>query len=176
MMKRLIGLFVVALTVTVGFAQGFQSYTFEEIKWLSAPAVVAAKLEAEGYTVATPELDEQDTLAFSGPLLGNRVRGTAHFAEQQLLKIDLAFPPQGAVNLAATEAVYNQLRDTLVGRYGPPAQETNLTTAWFTEEIGGYVGGVLLEVQGDAEVFLTYESPRWAFHLAEAEDGGVDAF
>jgi hypothetical protein len=176
MMKRLIGLLVIALTVTVGSAQGFQSYTLGEIKWLSAPAVVAVKLEAEGYTVATPELDEQDTLAFSGSLLGNRVRGTAHFAEQQLLKIDLTFPPQGAVNLSATEAVYNQLRDTLVGRYGPPAQETNLTTGWFTEEIGGYVGGVLLEVQGDAEVFLTYESPRWAFHLAEAEGRGIDAF
>lgn len=180
-MKHFIGpLFLVLAIAGFGSAQGFQAYTFENIRWLSAPDVVVSKLEAAGYTVDNPELDEQNQLAFSGMLLGNRTVGTANFGDQhQLLKIDLSLPPgggSGAVSPSETEAVYTQLRDTLVGRYGPPSQESGLAAGWFTEEIGGYIGGVLLEVEGDAAVVAVYESPRWAFYQAERQGEGVDAF
>lgn len=180
-MKHLTGLFVLALAITSGgFTQGFQSYTFENIKWLSAPAVVASKLEAAGYTVDNPELDEKNRLSFSGSLLGNRAMGTAYFGEEhQLLKLDLAFLSGGesrAANLPEVEVVYTQLRDTLFGSYGPPTRKATRAMGWFTEEISGYVGGILLEVTGNAEVVLAYESPRWAFHLAELQGEGIDAF
>ncbi len=43
MMKHLTGWLVCAAALlSFGSAQGFQSYTFGEIKWLSAPAVVVA--------------------------------------------------------------------------------------------------------------------------------------
>lgn len=161
-------------------AQGFQSYTFEDIKWLSAPDVVVSKLQAVGYTVNNPELGEANRLSFSGPLLRNDAVGIATFGDQhQLLKIDLSLPAgaeAGAVNLSEAEATYTQLRDTLFGRYGVPARESLTQTGWFTEEIGGYVGGILLEVEGDADIVLSYESPRWAFYLAERRGEGTDAF
>lgn len=74
--------------------------------------------------------------------------GMAYFGEeQQLLELDLAFPPRGesrAVNLSEVEVVYTQMRDTLFASYGPPAREVTMATGWFNEEISGYVGGILL--------------------------------
>lgn len=182
-MKHLANLFSALIFTLILFgsasAQGFQTYTFEDIKWLSAPDVVVSKLQAAGYTVDDPELGEDNTFTFSGPLLGNDAVGTATFGDQhQLLKIDLSLPgaEAGAVNLSEAEAAYTQLRDTLFGRYGVPARELLTRTVWFTEEIGGYVGGILLEIEGDADIVLSYESPRWAFYLAEQRGEGTDAF
>ena len=182
-MKHLASLFSALTLFTLllfgsASAQGFQTYTFEDIKWLSAPDVVVSKLQAAGYTVDNPELGEANRLSFSGPLLGNDAVGTATFGDQhQLLKIDLSLPTGAeAVNLSEAEATYTQLRDTLFGRYGVPARESFTQTGWFTEEIGGYVGGILLEIEGDADIVLSYESPRWAFYLAERRGEGTDAF
>lgn len=170
----------VAMFFASAHAQGFQSYTFEDIKWLSAPAVVVSKLEAAGYTVDDPALGEANTLTFSGSLLGNAVSGFARFGDQdQLLKVDLLVPvgdEEGVVNLTATEATYTQIRDTLFERYGPPSRETSTATGWFTEEIGGYVGGILMSITGDADVVVGYESPRWAFLLAQRQVEGADVF
>lgn len=174
---RLPILLVVTLFGNV-YAQGFQAYTFADIRWLSAPEVVVSKLEGAGYTVPDPELDENNTITFSGPLLGNAAVGTASFGdERQLLKIDVMLAPgSGAVSLSEAEATYIQLRDTLFARYGVPSRESLTATGWFTENVGGYVGGILLEVGGDAAVTVAYESPRWTFYLAERRGEGTDAF
>jgi hypothetical protein len=161
-------------------AQGFQAYTFEDIKWLSAPDVVVSKLEAAGYTVDDPAPGEADTLTFSGSLLGNAVSGVAMFGDQnQLLKVDLLVPTggeEGAVNLTETEATYTQIRDAFSERYGPPSREESTATGWFTEEIRDYVGGILVSITGDADVVVAYESPRWLFLLAQRQVEGADVF
>lgn len=177
-MKHLASFFFALTLFGSASAQGFQTYTFEDIKWLSAPDVVVSKLQAAGYTVDNPELGEANRLSFSGPLLGNDAVGTAMFGDQhQLLKIDLSLASEGeAVNLSEAEATYTQLRDTLFGRYGVPARESLTQTGWFTKEIGGYVGGILLEIEGDADIVVAYESPRWAFYLAERQGEGTDTF
>lgn len=168
-MKYLAGLLVFAAALpSFGFAQGFQSYTFEDIKWLSAPAVVVAKLEAAGYTVEDSQPDSQQ-LTFTGRWLGNRAVGTADFGDQnQLLRVALSLPAGG-------DAVYSQLRDTLTEQYGPPSREATNGVRWFTDEISGYFGSLMLGERDD-EISAAFECPRWNYYLTNLRGEGTGAF
>ncbi len=167
-MKYLTGWLVFAAALlSFGYAQGFQSYTFGEIKWLSAPAVVVAKLEAAGYTVDSPQLNDQDQLSFTGPWLGNRAVGTADFGDLQLLRVTLSLPGAG-------EGAYSQLRDDLTETYGSPSREATNGVRWFTDEISGYFGSLSL---GESdEISATFKCPRWDYHLTNLRGEGSGAF
>ncbi len=168
-MKYLTGWLVFAAALlSFGSAQGFQSYTFGEIKWLSAPAVVVAKLEAAGYTVENSQLDSQNQLSFTGPWLGNRAVGTADFGDQQLLRVTLSLPGAG-------EAVYPQLRDDLAEAYGSPSREATNGVRWFTDEISGNFGSLSLGERGD-EISVALECPRWDYYLTKLRGEGSGAF
>ncbi len=166
-MKYLTGWLVCAAALlSFGSAQGFQSYTFWEIKWLSAPEVVVAKLEAAGYTVDS-ELNGENQLSFTGLWLGNRAVGTADFGEQQLLRVALSLPGGG-------EGVYPRLRDDLAETYDSPSREATNGVRWFTDEISGYFGSLSL---GESdEISATFKCPRWDYHLTNLRGEGSGAF
>jgi hypothetical protein len=160
-------------------AQEFQRYTFSDIKWLSAPAVVVAQLEAEGFVIDGTGIDENNTLNFTGLFAGEDVVGTATFVEQQLLKLDLFVPtvdiPASQRGTAAAD-IASSIQAALTEQHGTPTQEAEDAAVWLTAEVSGYVGGILLEVDDDEDVAIIHESPRWAFFIDELQGGGIEAF
>ena len=160
-------------------AQEFQRYTFSNIKWLSAPAVVTSQLEDAGYTIDGSGLDENGTLTFAGSLADERVVGAATFVEQQLLKLDL-FVPTAEIPAnergAAAAAISSRVREVLTEQHGSPTREEGNAAVWLTDEVSGYVGGILLEVDQDEDVAIIYESPRWQLVIDELQGRGIEAF
>lgn len=179
-MKQLRLAALVALVLSGGAsAQEFQRYTFSDIKWLSAPAVVTAQLEAAGYTIDGSGLDENGTLTFAGSLASEGVVGAATFVEQQLLKLDLFVPTAeipAAERGAAAAAISSRVREALTEQHGPPTQEEETAAVWLTDKVSSYVGGILLEVDQDEDVAIIYESPRWGLVIDELQGGGIEAF
>lgn len=178
-MKSWLVTFIAVALYSSAVAQEFQRYTFSDIKWLSAPAVVVAQLEAKGFAIDSEGVDDNNTLTFAGSFAGENVVGAATFVEQQLLKLDLFVPTvdiSASQRGAAAADISSRIQTELTEQHGAPTQAAENAAVWLTAEVSGYVGGILLEVDDDEDVAIIHESPRWGLFIEELQGGGIEAF
>jgi hypothetical protein len=159
------------------------SFLFSDIPWSTPAQAVVKKLTDAGFHVARKP--DHGDYGFRGMLLGRQATGMAFMADGKLARVVVVVtPPDESVR-----ENYEQIRQVLVKKYGPPAKTVQRYLEPFHEGDGyeqeairaGKAVFATQWIDGDEDLFInitpalqvsvTYESPDWAAEAARRTKG-----
>jgi hypothetical protein len=166
--------------------QSSNTYVFADVPWLSSRETAKAKIVANGFVFKTQDSDGD--LEFTGTVLGHDAIVFAFFTPRnELVKVLVKLiTPDNAARRA-----YRDMRDALVAKYGPPADDTEIYSSPYHkgdghEDLAIRVGkGLISAIWKDAmmvmvseklTVDVVYEPPYWSDEVARRKRNGTRAF